>query len=192
MRSLLSEPSRSTTRAVGKPEASPRRSGLDRDEIAILRIAGRTRQDREFAADELLVDRREPTTAIRQLAEDSESALLCTVDELDDAPGVADGVAVGVRFLDPHQGAVANAGGFALPRLTRSEDADFWRRAVGLFVPFGRNREQFAVAVARDDVGHKHIRQRARWMQLLAAALDHAPVAEFAQHALKRCAVGVL
>ena len=61
-----------------------------------------------------------------------------------------------------------------------------------LLVPFGRNRDQLAVAVALGDVGEHDGGQRAGVVQLLAAALDHAVVGELAQHALERGAVGVL
>ena len=59
-------------------------------------------------------------------------------------------------------------------------------------VPFGRNRDQLAVAVARRDVGDDDIGKRSWMVQLLAALLDAALVREFAQHGLERGAVGVL
>ena len=88
-----------------------------------------------------------------QRAEDAEHALLGAIDDLDDAAGVADGVAVVAGFLDPQQRAVADAGDLAGRVLARRMDADFRRLAVRLLVPFGRHRDQFAVAVALGDVG---------------------------------------
>ena len=156
-RSLLSEPSRSTTRAVGRPK--PRRGGAVSTATRSPSCASPVgaRRDRELAAELLLVDRREPAAAARQRAEDAERALLGAVDDLDDAAGVADGVAVGVGFLDPQQRAVADAGDLARPRLARRADADFRRGAVRLLVPFGRNGDQLAVAVARGDVGEHDV-----------------------------------
>ena len=69
---------------------------------------------------------------------------------------------------------------------------DLGRGAVGFLVPFGRDGDQFAVAVAAGDVGHQDVRQRAGPMQLLAPLFDHAVVGELTQHALERGAVGVL
>jgi hypothetical protein len=57
------------------------------------------------------------------------------IDDLDDTAAVADaGVLVG--FLDMQQDAVADAGGLPGPRLVRSVNSDFWRRAVRFFIPF--------------------------------------------------------
>ena len=74
----------------------------------------------------------------------------------------------------------------------RDAYADLRRRAVLVLVPFGRQRDQLAVAVARGDVGEHDVGQGAGMVQLLAAALDAAFVGELAQHALERGAVGVL
>ena len=119
-RSLLSEPSRSLTRAVGRPKPRRARRDLDRDEVAVLRVGGRARRDRELAAELLLVDRREPAAAAGQRAEDAEHALLGAVEDLDDAAGVADRRRRrSPAFLDPQQRAVADAGDLAGPRLAR-------------------------------------------------------------------------
>ena len=97
-----------------------------------------------------------------------------------------------VGLLDAQQRAVADTGHFARPRLAQRPDMDLGRVAVRLLVPFGRDGDQFAVAVAAGDVGHHDMRQRAGVMQLLAPVLDDAVVGELAQHALERGAVGVL
>ena len=191
--SLLIEPSRSTTRAVGSP--NPRRGGadLDRDEIAVLGVAGRAGRDHEFAAELLLVDRREPAAATRQRAEDAERALLGAVEDLDDAAGVGGVLAVGVGFFDPQQRAVADAGDFAGTGLAHGADVDFGRVAVRFLVPFGRDGDQFAVAVAGGDVGHHDdgagVPGRCSFLRRL---FDDAVVGELAQHALEGGAVGVL
>ena len=66
------------------------------------------------------------------------------IDDLDDAAAVADaGVLVG--FLDMQQDAVADAGGLPGLRVALNGNADFWRRAVRLFVPFVGGGEQVAV-----------------------------------------------
>jgi hypothetical protein len=71
-------------------------------------------------------------------------------------------------------------------------DADLGSGAVLGLIPFGRDRDQFAVAVARRDVGDHDMGQRPGMVQLLAALLDAAFVPELAQHGLERGAVGVL
>ena len=96
------------------------------------------------------------------------------------------------RSLDPQQRAVADAGDFAGPRAAQRGNADDRWRAVGLFVPFGRPRQQLAVAVAAGNVGEHDRRQGAGVMQPLSAPLDVALVGELAQHALERRAVGIL
>ena len=173
---------------------NPRRGGvkLDRAEVAVLRVGGRAGRDREFAAELLLVDRREPAAAGWQRAEDAERALLGAVQDLDDAPGVSGVLAVGVGCFDPQQRAVADAGDFAGTGLAHGADVDFRGAAVGFFVPFGRDGDQLAVAVARGDVGHHDVGKGAGTVQLLVAALDNAVVGELAQHALEGGAVGVL
>ena len=88
--SLASEPSRSVTRATGSPK--PRRlcatsTATRSPSCGIATGAGR---DGEFAADLLLVDRREPAAAIRKRPENAEHALLGAVDDLDHPPAMAD------------------------------------------------------------------------------------------------------
>ena len=58
-------------------------------------------------------------------------------------------------------------------------------------IPFGRDRDQFAVAVARRDVGDHDMGQGPGMVQLLAALLDAALVRKLAQHRLEGGAVGV-
>ena len=66
------------------------------------------------------------------------------------------------------------------------------RGAVRGLVPFGRDGDQLAVAVAAAMSASTTCGQCAGMMQLLAAALDPAFVGELAQHALERGAVGIL
>ena len=83
-RSVLSEPSLSLTRAVGKPKPRARHD-FDGDEIAIRGFQARAGRNRELATELLLVDRNEPAAAVRQCAEHAEDALLGAIDQLDDA-----------------------------------------------------------------------------------------------------------
>ena len=165
-RSLASEPSRSTTRPVGRPKRGARpvstatRSPSCASPVA---PAGMT----ELLAEHLLVDRLQPAAAVRIFAENSQHALLGTVDDLDDAAAVADAV-VFFGFLDMQQHAVADAGGLAGARLAHDGNADFRRRAVRLLVPFVGRGDEIAVAVARGDVGQHGGGQGAGVMQLLA------------------------
>ena len=114
--------------------------------------------------------------------------LLGAIDQLDDAPGRLPFVG----SLDADQRAVADAGDFAGPGAARRRDMDDGRRAMRFLVPFGRPRQQFAVAIAAGDVGQHDWRQGAGVMQALAAPVDQAFVGDFAQHAVERGAVGVL
>ena len=57
-------------------------------------------------------------------------------------------------------------------------DADLGGGAVLGLIPFGRDRDQFAVAVARRDVGDHDMGQGPGMVQLLAALLDAALVAQ--------------
>ena len=118
-RSLLSEPSRSSTRAVGRPKPAVRAARSTATRSPSCASLGRAGRDRQLAAELLLVDRHEPAAAVRQRAEDAEHARLGAVDDLDDAAGVADRVAVVAGLLDAQQRAVADAGDFAGPRLAR-------------------------------------------------------------------------
>ena len=118
-RSLLSEPSRSFTRAVGRPKPRWRAATSTATRSPSCASRARAGRDRELAAELLLVDRDEPAAAVGQRAEDAEHALLGAVDHLDDAAGVADRVVVLAGFLDAQQRAVADAGDFAGPRAAR-------------------------------------------------------------------------
>ena len=72
-RSLLSEPSRSTTVPVGKPEPAVARH-FDRDEIAVDGARGGVGGNAQFAAELLLVDRHQPAAAAGQAAKNAERA----------------------------------------------------------------------------------------------------------------------
>ena len=126
---------------------------VDRDEVAVLGVLGGARRDGKLLAELLLVDRNEPAAAAGHSAEDAEHALRRAVDDFYDAPGEANGIAFVAGFLDAQQRAIADAGGFGGPVAARRVNADFRRRPVRFLVPFGRDRDQFAVAVARGDVG---------------------------------------
>jgi hypothetical protein len=118
--------------------------------------------------------------------------LVAAVDELDDAPGVMDCIVLVAAILDPQQDAVADAGNLVRPRAAWNPDADLGGGAVLGLIPFGRDRDQFAVAVARRDVGDHDMGQGSGMVQLLAALLDAALVRKLAQHRLEGGAVGVL
>ena len=151
---------------------------LDRDEIAVLRVAGGARRDRQFVAEVLLVDRREPPAAAGLGAEDAEHPPFGAINQLDDARAVADRIAVFAALLDPQERTVADADRFARPRTPRHADADFRRRAVRLLVPFRRHRDQIAVAVAAADISEHDLGQLAGVLQLLAVFLETAFVGQ--------------
>ena len=155
--------------------AAAARRHLDRDQIAVARVRAGAGGNRELATELLLVDRLEPPAAARRRAENAEHALLAAVDELDDAPGVMDRFVLVAAVLDPQQDAVADAGDLVRPRAARNAHADFGGGAVLGLVPFGRNRDQFAVAVARRDVGDHDMGQGSGMVQLLAAAARRGP-----------------
>ena len=69
-----------------------------RDQIAVLRIGAGAGRDRDFPAGLLLLDRREPSAAAGECAENAEHAGLGAVDDLDDAAGVTDRV-IGIAGL---------------------------------------------------------------------------------------------
>ena len=94
--------------------------------------------------------------------------------------------------LDAQQRAVADAGDFTRPGAARGGDVDDRGRAVRLLVPFGRPRQQFAVAVAAGDVGEHDRRQGAGAVQPLPVPFDMTAFGQLAQHALECGAVGIL
>ena len=141
----------------------------DGDQVAVLGVGGCAGRDRKLAAELLLVDRHEPAAAARQRAEHAEHALRRAVDDLDDAAAVA------MASSSSRAARREPARGRRRRRLRRASacaawNADFRRRAVRLLVPFGRNRDQLAVAVAAGDVGERDRGQGAGVVQLLAAA----------------------
>ncbi len=176
--------------SAGQAQAR-RAAGLDRDQVAVLGVAGGASRNSELLAEHFLVDRLEPSAAVRVFAEDPQHAVFGPVDDLDDAAGVADAV-VFVDFLDAQQHTVADAGGLAGAHLARRVNADFRRRAVRFLVPFVGRGDEIAVAIARGHVGEHGRGQGACVVQLLALLVDCAFVAEFAQHALELDAHGVL
>src|SRR5262249_58155501 len=121
---------------AGERIAAPARRGLDRDQVAIARVCAGVRWDRKLLAELFLVDRREPPAAARRRAVNAEHALFGAVDELDDAPAVADRVVLFAALLDPQQGTVADAGDLLRPRMARNAHPDPWSGAgVGLGPP---------------------------------------------------------
>ncbi len=160
---------------------------LDGDEIAIDGAGGPVARNRQFAAELLLVDRNEPPGAVGQSAKNAEHAMLGAIKQLDDA---AVGLFAGA--LDAQQCAVADAGHVSGPGSALRSHVNDRRRAVGRLVPFGRPRDKFAVAVPAGDVANDHGRQGAGAVQLLSEALDMTAVGQFAQHALKLGAIGIL
>ena len=126
----MSEPSRSTTVAVGKAKPAVARY-FDCDEIAVDRACRGVRRDREFAAELLLVDRHQPAAAAGKAAENPERAVLGAVDQLDDVPA---GFLV-ARLVDADQRAVADAGDFARAGAAWRGDVDDRRRAMRLLRP---------------------------------------------------------
>ena len=189
-RSDLSEPSRSFTCAVGRPRRPCRVSSTaTRSPSAAFAVApgGIVK----LAAKLLLVDRLQPSAAVREQAEYAKLALPGAIQDLDDAAGMADRAFLG-DLLGAQQRAVADAGDFVRARLARNMHADARRLAVLLGVPLGRNGDQFAVAVALGDIGEDHGGEGAGMVQFLAPFLDGALVLKVAQHVTQRSAVGVL
>ncbi len=189
-RSLASEPSRSTTRPVGSPKRGARlvstATRSPSSACAVLPAGMASCLPSIFLSTGS--SRPPPFGAF---AENPQHAVLGMVDDLDDAAAVADAV-VFLGFLDVQQHAVADAGGFAGLCLARGVNADFRRGPVRLFVPFVGRGEQFAVAIARGDVGEHGGGQGAGVVQLLAPLLDRAFGSQIAQHALELGAHGVL
>src|SRR5437773_847042 len=70
-------------------------------------------------------------------------------------------------------------------RAARNMDADFWRGAICFLGPFGRGRQQLAVGIAADDVGHHGRGQGRGLVDFLAAFSDGAVDGEFAQNAFQ-------
>jgi hypothetical protein len=144
--------------------------------------------DREFAAELLFVDRHQASTATRQTAKYTEHTVLGTVYQFDDARR---------RFLfvgsvDAQQSAIADAGNFSRLGAARNGDANDRRRAMGVFVPFGGARQQFAVTIAAGNVGKHNSGQRAGMMQALSSPFDVSAIGKLAQHAVERRPVRIL
>ena len=62
---------------------------------------------------------------------------------------MADRLLLVAGLLNPQQHAVVDAGDLGRPCPARDAHADLRRRALRILVPFGRNGDQLAVAVAR-------------------------------------------
>ena len=149
---------------AGEPEATAARRGLNGDEIAVAGLAAGARRDGELAADFFLLNRHDPSAATRRGAENSEHTLAAAVDELDDAPAVADRIFFLAALLDPQQSAVADAGNLAGPGAARNAHANLGRGAVLGLVPFSGERDQLAVGITRGDVGEHDMGQTAGLM----------------------------
>ena len=177
--------------AAGRQAQTRGARGLDRDQIAILRVGGRTCGNGQLLAEHLLVDRFQAPAAVLGLAENSQHAVLRMIDDLDDAAAVTNSIVL-LGLLDAQQDAIAEAGGFAGPRFARHVDADFRRGPVRFLVPFVRGGDEIAVAVARGNVGQHGRGQGAGMVQLLAPLLDRSFVGKLAQQALEIGAQRVL
>jgi hypothetical protein len=161
---------------------------LDGNEITVGGAGGRVGGNRKFAAELLFVDRNQPAAAVRKRAENAERAMFGAVDKLYDPSACF----VSGRPLDANERTVADAGDFVGTGPARRMDADDRRRAVGLFIPFGRAGQELAVAIAPGDVGKNDWWQSAGVMQPFAPPIDAAFIGQIAKHALERGAVGVL
>ena len=137
---------------AGGEAIAARAHEIDADEVAVLGAAGIRRRDVQFAPGLLLVDGHKPPAAAGGFAEDAEQPRAGVIEHLDDAAAIERAVAL-IQLLDAHQRAVADAGGGSRLRAARHVNADFWRGAAFLGVPFGGRSEQFAVGVAAGDVG---------------------------------------
>ncbi len=167
-------------RALQPVAGGPRHLGGD--EIAILRIRGCARGDGELLSELFLLDRGKPAAAARKAAKNSQHPVLGTIDDLDDTALMANGV---LDLLGSEQCPVADSRDLSRPAAARNMDANFRRRTMGFLVPFRRDCDQLAIAVACDDVGENHGRQFAGTMQLLALALEVTLLGELAEHVLE-------
>src|SRR4029453_7630722 len=120
---------------------------VDADEVAVLGIHAVGLGDVQFAAGLLLVDGNEAPAAIGVFPEDAERPRLGFRDDADDAAAIGRAVTL-VGLLDAQQCAVADPCRGARLRPPRKDDADFWRGAAFLNVPFGGSGDQLAVAIA--------------------------------------------
>ena len=167
------EPSRSTTRAVGRPNRPSRKSSrATRSPFeARRRHAGR---HEDFAGGAAFLDGEDAPAAGGELAINAENARFGFVDDFDDAPAIGGLGRRGLRIeLDAQHGARAEAGteaAFALIARSADENA----RGLALLAPLDGLCDQLAVAIAFEDVGEDEGRQAALAAQDLAAALDRA------------------
>ena len=171
-RSVSTAPSRSTTRADGRPKRALAQQ-LERDEFALLRAAAEPLGDEEFARRAALLDRQHAAGAVLELAIDAEHAPARPIEDFDD-PAAVGGIArpasgssstrISTRAPMPGAGADSRRSRGRGPECAAA------RRAV----PLDRAGDQLAVAVALDDVGDHHRRQRALAREDLAAARDRA------------------
>ena len=131
---------------------------LERDEIAFGGVAGHARRHEDFARRAALLDGQGAAAAALQLAIDAEHARLGLVEDFDDAAAIG-GIArrgFGVEF-DAQQHARAKArrkAAFALAARAAHEDA----RGFAFLGPFDGLGDQFAVAIALDDIGERQAR----------------------------------
>src|SRR5580704_8006068 len=160
---------------------------LDSNEIAVHGGCRCARRNRKFAAKLLLVDRNQAAAAIWKSAENAEHAVLGTVNDLDDAS-----VCFFAGSLNANEGTIAHAGCFAGFGAARRRDVDDWRLTMSLFVPFGRPRQKFAVAVTSGDVSKHHGRKGTGMMQPFASAVDVTFVGQLSQQTIEGRPVCVL
>src|SRR5262249_43800170 len=166
------------------------RCHFDGDQIAVPCVGFGARGDHELLAHLLLVDGHQ-AAARGGFLENPEHALPGALDRLDPPASVLDRIVLLAGLLHAQQRAVTDADNFAALRAARDADTDLRRRAVLGLVPFGWKRDQLPVGVARGDVRHDDLRQRARTMKFSPPPFDTALVGKLAQHPLKRDAVDV-
>src|ERR1700733_12349585 len=136
---------------------------IDADEVAVLGTERVGLGDVQFAAGLLLVDRDQASAAVGIPAEDPEHAGLAVIDDLQDSPAIGDAVPTAIlELFDPQQRTIADTCGSSGLYPPRNVDADFGWLAVFDLIPFGRNGDQLAVAVAAGDVGEQRGRARCR------------------------------
>ena len=190
-RSLLSEPSFSTTRPLVRPSRGARcvSTATRSPSCRLGRSAGR---DGKLPAEHLLVDRLQAAAAGGERMKDAEHAVLGAVDEPDDAAAVAD---AGFFFRLFHAQAARGRRGRRLRRVCALRGTKMRIFGAG---PCASSSHSSGVAMRspsvsrRGHVGEQGRGQGAGVMQLLAPLLDQALVGEVAQHALELGARGVL
>ena len=153
-RSDLTEPSDSTTRALGGPKR-PSRNGSIATKSPSFASPASPPEPRIPASRRALFDRERAARPVLRPAEDGEDARLQLVEDLDHPARIGGLLAGGLGIeLDPHQHPRAQARRGRRARLSRLPRERRTRmRGGAVLVPFGGFGDQFAVAVVLGDVG---------------------------------------